>query len=82
MPLVDFIRHGETQARGILLGRTDVALSEAGWQQFERQTLGRTWASVTTSPLRRASDAAESLAQKRDLKLKIDGDWAEMDFGD
>lgn len=82
MPLVDFIRHGETQARGILLGRTDAALSEAGWQQFERQTAGRTWASVTTSPLRRASDAAEYLAQKRDLKLKIDSDWAEMDFGD
>lgn len=81
MPLLDLIRHGETEVRGLLLGRTDIALSEAGWQQFEQQTAGRTWASIVTSPLRRAREPAERLARLRHLPLQIDADWAEIDFG-
>jgi len=81
MPLLDLIRHGETETGGLLLGRTDIALSEFGWQQFEQQTAGRTWQSIITSPLRRAREPAEKLALQRHLPLRIDADWAEMDFG-
>ena len=81
MPLIDLIRHGETEIRGLLLGRTDIALSESGWRQFEQQTAGGVWTTVVTSPLRRAREPAEKLAQLRHLPLRIDADWAEMDFG-
>lgn len=82
MPLIDLIRHGETEIRGLLLGRTDIAVSESGWRQFEQQTAGGIWTSVVTSPLRRAREPAEKLARLRHLPLRIDADWAEMNFGD
>jgi alpha-ribazole phosphatase len=81
MPLLDLVRHGETEVPGLLLGRTDIALSEFGWQQFEQQTKSGTWQSVVTSPLRRAREPAEKLALLRHLPLRIDADWAEIDFG-
>ncbi len=82
MPLIDLLRHGETERHGLLLGRTDVALSEAGWQQLERQAASRTWSSIVTSPLRRSREPAEKLARLRGLPLLTDDDWAELDFGD
>lgn len=81
MTLIDFIRHGETETPGRLLGRTDAPLSEAGWKQFERQTAGRNWATIITSPLCRARGPAERLAGARSLEVRIDDDWAELDFG-
>jgi alpha-ribazole phosphatase len=81
MTVIDFIRHGETQSPGRLLGRTDAPLSDAGWQQFKQQTDGRTWAAIVASPLRRARAPAERLAQGRGLAARIDDDWAELDFG-
>jgi alpha-ribazole phosphatase len=81
MTVIDFIRHGETQAPGRLLGRTDAPLSDAGWQQFKQQTDGRTWAAIIASPLLRARAPAERLAQGRGLVARIDNDWAEIDFG-
>lgn len=82
MPLIDLIRHGEPDHPGLLLGRTDSALSAAGWKQFERQTSGREWSAVVSSPLRRAREPAENLARERHLELAIDADWSELDFGD
>ncbi len=81
MTLIDFIRHGETQTPGRLLGRTDAPLSDAGRQQFERQTAARTWATIVASPLCRARAPAERLAGARGLEVRIDNDWAELDFG-
>lgn len=81
LTMIDFIRHGETETPGRLLGRTDGPLSEVGWQQFERQTAHRNWAAVVASPLRRARDPAERLAGARGLEARIDEDWAELDFG-
>ncbi len=78
---VDLIRHGEPEVRGLLLGRTDISLSERGRQQLAHVAAGRTWASVVTSPLRRAREPAEALAHARGVPLRIDDDWAEMDFG-
>lgn len=81
MPIVDFLRHGETVRPGALLGRTDAPLSEKGWSQIERQAAGRTWDAILTSPLIRARAAAERLAGARALTLEIAPDWTEIDFG-
>jgi alpha-ribazole phosphatase len=82
MTLVELVRHGETEAPGRLLGRTDPALSAAGWRQVERQTVNRNWNLIIASPRRRACAAAERLAAERRLALRLDEDWAELDFGD
>ena len=54
MMLIDLLRHGETETPGRLLGRTDPALSEAGWRQVERQTTNRNWDLIIASPRLRA----------------------------
>jgi alpha-ribazole phosphatase len=81
MMLIDLLRHGETQMPGRLLGRTDPPLSEAGWRQMERQTAGRSWDVVVASPRRRAEAGAARVAAERGRTLRIDADWAELDFG-
>jgi alpha-ribazole phosphatase len=82
MPVIDFLRHGATEQPGHLAGRTDIALSEEGWRQFERQTAKGTWSAVVTSPLKRARDAAERLGNGRGVRVEIDPDWSEIDLGD
>ncbi|MFA5949573.1 MAG: histidine phosphatase family protein [Hyphomicrobium sp.] len=82
MPVVDFLRHGETVTPGALLGRTDAPLSPAGWKQIERQTTGRDWGAVVSSPLMRARAAAAVVARSRGLVLEVDPRWSEIDFGD
>jgi alpha-ribazole phosphatase len=79
--LIDLMRHGETQTPGRLLGRTDPPLSEAGWRQMERQTAGRSWDAVVASPRQRAQASAARLAAERGRALRVDADWAELDFG-
>jgi alpha-ribazole phosphatase len=82
MTLIDLLRHGETELPGRLLGRTDAPLSRDGWQQFATQTTGRTFDAIVSSPRQRAWLAAEHLAKSRNLPLRVDDDWAELDFGD
>lgn len=79
---VDLIRHGKTDRPGVLLGRTDAAATEASSADLLRQTDGRTWTAIVSSPRRRAHAFAERLAQDRGLPLRIDSDWCELDFGD
>lgn len=81
MTLIDLVRHGETETPGRLIGRTDPPLSEAGWRQIERQAAGRTWDLVVTSPRRRAQKAAMRLGAARGIQVRVDDDWAELDFG-
>jgi alpha-ribazole phosphatase len=79
--LIDLVRHGTTGRDGYLDGRTDHPLSAEGWAQFESQTADRNWPTIVTSPLLRAREAARGLAEARNLSLRIDEDWAELDFG-
>jgi alpha-ribazole phosphatase len=79
--LIDLVRHGTTGRDGYLDGRTDHPLSAEGRAQFESQTADRNWTTIVTSPLRRAREAAQRLAEARNLGLRIDEDWAELDFG-
>lgn len=80
--LVDLLRHGETEIPGRLLGRTDAPLAQAGWERFARQTDGRHFDGIVASPRQRARLPAEALASARGLPIRIDEDWAELDFGD
>ncbi len=79
--LIDLLRHGTTGRDGYLDGRTDHPLSADGRAQFEAQTTHRDWLTIVTSPLRRAREAAQRLAEARNLTTRIDEDWAELDFG-
>lgn len=81
MRQIDLLRHGETERKGVLLGRTDAVLSELGWQQFEKQTRNREYCIILTSPLKRAREPAEQLANARNVQTRRDKDWAELDFG-
>ena len=81
MVLIELMRHGEPDVAGLLLGRTDRPLSQAGWRQVERQTSGRRFKRIISSPLERARAAAERLALGQDLEHVVDPDWSELDFG-
>lgn len=82
MTLIDLVRHGETETPGRLLGRSDPALSDAGCYQFEWQTAGRSWDAIVASPRQRTRAPAERLASERGMELRVDDDWAELDFGE
>lgn len=78
------VRHGESDAnaQGLLLGRTDSALTESGRAQVTaaRSLLAGPVAEVRTSPLRRARDTAELLALGP--PVAVDGRWVEVDYGE
>lgn len=81
MMTVDLVRHGETIAKGRLLGRTDAPLTEQGLAQIVGQAARRRWRTVVTSPLGRARQGAERVAASGGVALVVDEGWAEMDFG-
>lgn len=77
------VRHGEATANaaGLLLGRSDVELTDNGRRQAA--TLGRELGPVTaliTSPLRRAADTAAALGLA--VRATADGRWIEVDYGE
>lgn len=78
------VRHGESvaNAQGLLLGRTDAELTDAGRAQVAaaRSLLRDPVAEVRTSPLRRARDSAKLL----DLgpPIEVDERWIEVDYGE
>lgn len=81
MIVVDLLRHGQTDRQGCLIGHTDAALTDAGWQQFAQQTDGRSWTAIVSSPLRRAREPAETLASRQKIDLVTEPDWSELNFG-
>ncbi|CAL78629.1 putative Alpha-ribazole phosphatase (anaerobic pathway of cobalamin biosynthesis, cobC) [Bradyrhizobium sp. ORS 278] len=78
---LDLLRHGTTGRNGHLDGRTDPPLSEAGWEQFRRQTRSGEWSRVVSSPLMRARAAADEYARQAGCALQVDPDWSELHFG-
>jgi broad specificity phosphatase PhoE len=78
------VRHGESEAnaQGLLLGRTDVALTEKGRAQAAsvRQLLHDPVNALRSSPLVRARNTAALLAIE--LPLVIDERWVEVDYGE
>ncbi|WP_440874552.1 histidine phosphatase family protein [Thalassotalea sp. PLHSN55] len=77
------VRHGEIATPGILAGKTDVALSDKGWQQLSHSVANLAKIDVCiSSPLKRCRLFAEDFCQQHHLDLVIDKQLAEMNFGD
>ena len=78
------VRHGESvaNAQGLLLGRTDAALTETGRAQAAAVPwlLERPVVELRSSPLCRAVDTAELLGSE--LPVVVDDRWIEVDYGD
>jgi 2,3-bisphosphoglycerate-dependent phosphoglycerate mutase len=82
------LRHGEStgNAQGLLQGQVDYELSPFGRQQVIR--LAVRWVAeaahferIISSPLKRALQTAEIIANALDIPIEQDADWMERDFG-
>lgn len=80
---IDLLRHGACEGGEIFRGSTDVALTEAGWQQMHAALDGHDgWDCVISSPLQRCSKFAEQFAAQKNLPLHLDERFREIHFGD
>lgn len=82
-------RHGETEwnHKGIISGRSDIALSEVGYQQAkllakEVANLSQPITKIIHSPLQRAKETARIVAEKNKLPMSVDERLIELDYGD
>ncbi|MDH4235088.1 MAG: histidine phosphatase family protein [Gallionella sp.] len=79
---IDLLRHGETLAGSVYLGRSDAPLSEHGYRQMENALLNvLRHDAVLSSPLMRCAAFAKDYAQQHALPLHHDARFQEMDFG-
>jgi broad specificity phosphatase PhoE len=81
------VRHGETESNrvGLALGRADVPLNERGlWQakMLANALVGEPFTAVYTSPLRRARQTAEAIAERHGLTPVVEPGLIEMDIGE
>jgi broad specificity phosphatase PhoE len=84
------VRHGQTDAnaRGLLLGRADPPLTEAGYRQAHALAAALPRAArIVSSPLTRARHTAAVLAGAGPgvtdaADVEVDERWIEMDYGD
>jgi len=79
---IDLLRHGETLAGSVYLGRTNAPLTEHGYRQMA-EALPDTprYHAVLSSPLVRCAVFAQDYAQRHGLPLHYDARFQEMDFG-
>jgi broad specificity phosphatase PhoE len=88
-----FVRHGETtyNQEGKFQGQKDIPLDEAGKVQAEKLGLrfednylhsGEQIAAIYSSPLSRAMDTADAVAEKLHITPKPDPTLKEMDMGE
>ena len=82
------LRHGESagNADNVYQGKLDYPLTDNGRLQArllgERwQAEGRSFTGIITSPLLRALETAEIIAQHVPAKIELDSNWMERDFG-
>jgi broad specificity phosphatase PhoE len=81
------IRHAESEgnAQGRLQGRKEFPLTENGRTQaaaLAERLLGASVAAVYSSPIRRARDTAETVAQRLELAAVVEPRLQEYDFGE
>ena len=82
-----FLRHGETElnARGLIAGSLETGLTESGRAQALQAAAILATAPIThvySSPMRRALDTAEPIAQKLQLPVIIVPELAERFWGE
>ncbi len=80
------VRHGETSwnALGILQGNADVPLNEKGVEQAQalaQNTSNKTVNVVYSSPLSRAYDTAQAIADVHNLPVNVHGNLREIGVG-
>jgi len=74
---IDVLRHGDTPLTGLFCGSSDPELTEKGWADLSRQTSGKQWDRVVSSPLQRCRKFSETLSPT----LQIEKRFQELDFG-
>ena len=80
---IDLLRHGETLAGSVYLGRSDAPLSEHGYRQMaEVLPDAPRYHAVLSSPLARCVVFAQDYAQRHGMPLHRDARFREMDFGE
>lgn len=84
--VVTLVRHGQTarSATSTYSGRLDVALTEIGRAQARRaarQLAGTSIDAVITSPLMRARDTGQAIADAAGVDLFVDERLTEVDYG-
>lgn len=80
--LLYLLRHGEVEGPAAVYGRTDVPLSQKGWEQLQQQCQRlENLTQVVSSPLQRCYNFAERLCTERNLPLQKERDFQECDFG-
>jgi len=79
--LVHFLRHGESELAGRLVGRTDCAVTRQGVAACLDQAEGLAVDAILSSDLIRARDCAQAVATRLALTPRIDPRWRELDFG-
>lgn len=84
--IVTLVRHGQTErsATGTYSGRLDIPLTELGRRQARdtaRQLAGAGIDAVVTSPLQRARDTAQAIADAAGVALTVDERLTEVDYG-
>jgi broad specificity phosphatase PhoE len=83
---VTLVRHGQTasSARRAYSGRSDIPLTDTGREQARqaaRQLAGAGVDAVVTSPLVRARDTAQAIADATGAPLAVDERLTEIDYG-
>jgi broad specificity phosphatase PhoE len=83
---VTLVRHGQTErsSRGAYSGQLDVPLTSLGREQALRcaeQLAGAGVDAIYTSPLARARDTAQTIADATGVSLTVDDRLIEVDYG-
>jgi len=83
--IVDLLRHGEVAAEGwAFRGRTDIPLSDTGWQQMRgvgRELADESFSQIATSPLQRCDCFSREFSKQLKVPVvQLEG-MREMDFG-
>jgi alpha-ribazole phosphatase len=75
------LRHGAPETPNLLLGRTDVASTEAGIVRCVEQIADLSFDTIISSDLKRTASAAAAIAAVSKVSVTIDPRWRELDFG-
>ncbi|MBO0451309.1 histidine phosphatase family protein [Candidatus Enterococcus murrayae] len=83
-------RHGETEwnRKGIISGRSDIALSTIGYEQADllsKEVAELDKSPITkiiSSPLERARETARVVAEDNELPISVDNRLIELDYGE
>ena len=75
------MRHGAPVREGLLLGRTDDSVTEAGVAACVQRAAGLEVAAIVSSDLKRTRDCATAIGSARGIVGEVDRRWRELDFG-